>query len=162
MEKESWCKALRRASCEDTEKHYAKLRKDFSDYVVPLQSSENPLPLKPCENFADVVEKTLRVDSPSKVRQLFKKMAKKASKSVSKVGETSSSEKSSNCSPESSAKFISPLLDQSRSQSHVSSDEASITDDGRGCWNLLFSRLFFDAQRSSRVNDYIKGRIQVL
>ncbi|CAA7403401.1 unnamed protein product [Spirodela intermedia] len=197
-EKEAWCKALRQASCPDTEKRYAKLRKDFSNYVLPLQAAENQLFIKASELFGEVTEKTSRAgaDSSSKVRQFLKKIAKKASKSVaenkasmvsfsngaSRVGEKSfligdvslplstteaaSLEKNSSSSSENSSQVISPALSHLGSQipSSASSDLACSgrygLDDGRGCWNLLFSRLFFDAKRSVSVNSFIKGRIQ--
>ncbi|CAA6666604.1 unnamed protein product [Spirodela intermedia] len=187
-EKEAWCKALRQASCPDTEKRYAKLRKDFSNYVLPLQAAENQLFIKASELFDEVTEKTSRAgaDSSSKVRQFLKKIAKKASKSVaenkasmvsfsngaSRVGEKSfligdvSLPLNSSSSSENSSQVISPALGHLGSQipSSASSDLACSgrygLDDGRGCWNLLFSRLFFDAKRSVSVNSFIKGRIQ--
>ncbi|KAK1327084.1 hypothetical protein QJS10_CPA01g00016 [Acorus calamus] len=33
-------------------------------------------------------------------------------------------------------------------------------DEGTLCWNLLFSRLFFDAKRNSEISSFIKSRIQ--
>lgn len=197
-EKEAWCKALRQASCRDTEKRYAKLRKDFSDYALPLQAAENQLFIKSSENFGEVTERISKADSSSKVRQFLKKLARKATKSLaenkagmvslssgaSRVGEksflirdvslppstadTASLEKNSSSSSENSAQFISPALGHLGSQvpSFASSDQSCSDryglDDGRSCWNLLFSRLFFDAKRSAYVNNFIKERIQVV
>ncbi|MQL93789.1 hypothetical protein Taro_026445 [Colocasia esculenta] len=52
----------------------------------------------------------------------------------------------------------------SQNQSSLSSDLASserfAVDEGTLCWNLLFSRLFFDAKRSTDMNRFIKERIQ--
>jgi len=36
-----------------------------------------------------------------------------------------------------------------------------VADEGTLCWNLLFSRLFFDAKMNDEVNRAIKARIQV-
>lgn len=40
-------------------------------------------------------------------------------------------------------------------------EEKFVSDEGTLCWNLLFSRLFFDAKRSVEINNFIKSRIQV-
>lgn len=40
------------------------------------------------------------------------------------------------------------------------SNEKFVNDEGTLCWNLLFSRLFFDIKRKTEINDAIKARIQ--
>ncbi|XP_078442034.1 uncharacterized protein LOC144711825 [Wolffia australiana] len=168
-EKEAWCKALRQASCPDTEKRYAQLRKDFSDYIVPWQASESLSSVKSSDHFHDAAEKLSKVDSSSKVRQLFKKMARKASKNAltyesgwNKIDDKlllargsslrgSALEKNFSSSSEISSQF---------SSSDLASSERYAHDDGRASWNFILSRIFFDAQRNSRVNNFIKERIQ--
>lgn len=44
--------------------------------------------------------------------------------------------------------------------SDADGDEKLGNDDGTLCWNLFFSRLFFDARRNTAINDSIQARIQ--
>jgi hypothetical protein len=39
--------------------------------------------------------------------------------------------------------------------------DEKLADDGTLCWNLLISRLFFDAKMNDEMNKAIKARIQV-
>lgn len=83
-EKESWCKALRLASCLDKEKliWYARLTEEFRNYLASL-NAEYPLFLKPSVVLVEDLEATdrsNRTDGSSRVRLLLKKLAKKTSK----------------------------------------------------------------------------------
>ncbi|KAI3454264.1 hypothetical protein Pfo_010927 [Paulownia fortunei] len=83
-EKESWCKVLRLASCDDKEKivWFSKLSVEFHYYLASLNAGYPSL-LKPSAGFnAELTDKSVKLDnSSSKVRQFLKKLAKKASKS---------------------------------------------------------------------------------
>uniref|UniRef100_A0A7N0U3T8 SMP-LTD domain-containing protein n=1 Tax=Kalanchoe fedtschenkoi TaxID=63787 RepID=A0A7N0U3T8_KALFE len=82
-EKESWCKALRVASCEDREhlKSLVLLSTEFKSYLTSLNTGYPSL-LKPSAgSYAEIVEKDNWFDdSSSKVRIFLKKLAKKASR----------------------------------------------------------------------------------
>ncbi|KAK4428214.1 Nucleus-vacuole junction protein 2 [Sesamum alatum] len=84
-EKESWCKALRLASCDDEEKiaWFSKLSMEFHYYLASLNAGY-PSFMKPSVGSnAELVDKSVKIDnSSSKVRQLLKKLTKKASKSA--------------------------------------------------------------------------------
>ncbi|CAI9780473.1 unnamed protein product [Fraxinus pennsylvanica] len=81
-EKESWCKALRLASCDEEKlKWFTKLKIDFNNYLTSLNAGY-PSFMKPSELFsAEPLDKPIKFDGSSKVRQFLKKLAKKASKS---------------------------------------------------------------------------------
>uniref|UniRef100_A0A1D1Z7G6 Testis-expressed sequence 2 protein n=1 Tax=Anthurium amnicola TaxID=1678845 RepID=A0A1D1Z7G6_9ARAE len=195
-EKEAWCKALRLASCTDTEKlKWYKLSEDFHRYLASLHAGYPSL-MKPSELFGEARDRTSKNDASSKVRDFLKKIAKKASKSgaehklnlpssnrgENRFGErsrtiqdvtsstfltkTSLTEKSSSSSLQDLVQPTTPTFSHSASQSQasVSSDLAGNeklgVDEGSVCWNLLFSRMFFDAKRSTNLNRYIKERIQ--
>ncbi|GAV78925.1 DUF2404 domain-containing protein [Cephalotus follicularis] len=82
-EKESWCRALRLASCGDKERldWVNKLSKEFQDYVASLNTGY-PSFMKPSVGFnAEQKDKDNRLDgSTSKVHLFWKKLAKKAAK----------------------------------------------------------------------------------
>ncbi|XP_024026925.1 uncharacterized protein LOC21387793 isoform X2 [Morus notabilis] len=83
-EKESWCKALRLASCDDKSRldWFLNLQKEFSSYLTAL-NARYPTFMKPSAGFhaSELVDRAQKVDGPSsKVRTLWKKFAKKASK----------------------------------------------------------------------------------
>ncbi|RRT76954.1 hypothetical protein B296_00007441, partial [Ensete ventricosum] len=167
-EKESWCKALRLASCPDQGKWnwFSQLSEDFQDYLSSL-NTEYPSFLKPSTVFTETTGRTSRIDGASRVRLFLKKLAKKASKSgvesrqasfsSSGYGERKIGEKlrSSN-SVSSSDGFIKGSSEDKSS----TTDEKFVSDEGTLCWNLLFSRLFFDAKKSSEISNLIKARIQ--
>ncbi|KAM7475242.1 hypothetical protein LguiB_022485 [Lonicera macranthoides] len=80
-EKESWCKALRLASCEDKEKLklFSKLRLEFHSYLTSLHVGYTSF-MKPSMGFnAEVIDKTMKLDGSSKVRRFFKKLSRKSS-----------------------------------------------------------------------------------
>ncbi|KAJ6845991.1 uncharacterized protein M6B38_278110 [Iris pallida] len=197
-EKESWCKALRLASCSDKEKlnWFAHLTKEFHQYLVSL-SGEDPSFLKPpAMLFDEATDKSNRVDgSSSRVRSFLKKFTKKATKKSTKNGiERKTSVSSSNVERKFPVKTRSLLAvsssdgstrnsleDNSLNNSlqdvvqsssptsgknmlHIIPDsdigEKIVNGEGTLSWNLLLSRLCFDAVRSKGLNDAIKARIQ--
>ncbi|PKU67221.1 uncharacterized protein LOC110113903 [Dendrobium catenatum] len=189
-EKESWCKALRLASSRDNKliNWYAQISKEFNFYLASF-SAEFPSFLKPSALHGEIVEKTIRVDGSStysKARFFFKKLTKKASKSgvESRANPVLSSTRDTRKTAEklvtlndvtlSEGSVKSPLEDKYSSSSfqdvHLSNkgpimsdaafDDKLFGDDGTLCWNLLLSRLFFDAKRSAELNSLVKSRIQ--
>lgn len=168
---------------------FAKLNGEFHTYLMSL-STGYPSFLKPPTVVDGVPDKTSRMDVPSsKVRGFLKKLAKKASKSgnesrfasvtsgvhnernISDRFRTSydasspedsvksSLEKASNSSLQEITQTNSPTANQIIPDS-VSNEKIGTDDEGTLCWNLIFSRLFFDAKRSTWLNDVIKARIQ--
>lgn len=83
-EKESWCKVLRLASCDDGKKKawFSKLSMEFQYYLASLNAGY-PSFMKPLVGVnAELTDRSVKIDnSSSKVRQFLKKLAKKASKS---------------------------------------------------------------------------------
>ncbi|GKV05399.1 hypothetical protein SLEP1_g17417 [Rubroshorea leprosula] len=81
-EKESWCKALRLASCEDKEKlhWFMKLNEEFHSYLASLNAGY-PSFMKPSLGFSpEQIDKGNRFDgSPSKVRFFWKRLSRKSS-----------------------------------------------------------------------------------
>ncbi|WMV21185.1 hypothetical protein MTR67_014570 [Solanum verrucosum] len=189
-EKEAWCKALRLASCEDEEKikWLAKLNVEFQNYLTSLNAAY-PSFMKPSSRFgAEVVDKSSKPDgSSSKVRQFLKKLTKKASKNAPENKASSSSKlgheerKLIEKGPSfqdldlaSSVMKVAPTrkpLDFSNEDvivpsstgsviSDADSDDRVIGDEGSLCWNLLISRLFFDAKRNEQMKSSLQERIQ--
>ncbi|XP_049395416.1 uncharacterized protein LOC125859671 isoform X1 [Solanum stenotomum] len=189
-EKEAWCKALRLASCEDEEKikWLAKLNVEFQNYLMSLNAAY-PSFMKPSSSFgAEVVDKSSKPDgSSSKVRQFLKKLTKKASKNAPENKASSSSKlgheerKLIEKGPSfqdldlaSSVMKVAPTrkpLDFSNEDvivpsstgsviSDADSDDRVIGDEGSLCWNLLISRLFFDAKRNEQMKSSLQERIQ--
>lgn len=82
-DKESWCKALRLASCDKKERvdWFAKLHKEFHSYLTTLNAGY-PSFMKPSVGFcAEPVDRTNRPDgNSSKFRLLLKKIAKKTAR----------------------------------------------------------------------------------
>ncbi|CAA0820978.1 Putative integral membrane protein conserved region (DUF2404 [Striga hermonthica] len=83
-DKESWCKALRLASCNDKEKiaWFSELNAEFHSYLASLNAGY-PSFMKPYGGSnTESIDKLIKFDnSSSKVRQFLKKLTKKASKS---------------------------------------------------------------------------------
>ncbi|KAG5536072.1 hypothetical protein RHGRI_023752 [Rhododendron griersonianum] len=197
MEKESWCKALRLASCNDTEtlEWFSKLCLEFQSYLATLNEGHLSL-LKPSGFYAGPVDRSVKLDGSSKVRHFLKKIAKKASKSgvenktswtlasvceETKINEkchspqdsvlgtgvvkTASIQEAPNLSAEEKIGPSSTFA-PSGSRSHTSvfsdvdSDERIGSDEGIPCWNLLTSRLFFDAKSNLGIRSFIQARIQ--
>ncbi|XXG72104.1 hypothetical protein AAC387_Pa07g1267 [Persea americana] len=198
-EKESWCRALRIASCIDKDKvnQYVKLSEEFYHYLSSL-NGEYPSFMKPAAVYGEQTDRGINIEGPSsKVRHFLKKLAKKAAKSsadykinaISSFGhdERKVSEKFHDsqyktstsgllkCSSESTVRSsseedmmpTSPLsLNDLSSHSQIpllsdrDGDEKCDNDEGTLFWNLLFSRVFFDSQRSTELNNFIQARIQ--
>ncbi|XP_018676785.2 uncharacterized protein LOC103972973 isoform X4 [Musa acuminata AAA Group] len=167
-EKESWCKALRLASCPDRGKWnwFSQLGEDFQDYLSSL-SIEYPSFLKPSTLYTETTNRTSRIDGSSRVQFFLKKISKKASKnalesrqssiSLSSCGERKIDKRlpSTTGAPSSDGFVISSSEDK-----FSTADEKIVNDKGTLCWNLLLSRLFFDAKNSIEINNLIKACIQ--
>jgi hypothetical protein len=77
----------------------------------------------------------------------------------------SQEDKSSNSSSQDTAKPSAPTAPSSHAGQlpafpDVNVDDKAV-DEGTLCWNLLSSRLFFDAKMNDEINKFIKARIQV-
>ncbi|CAN6200409.1 unnamed protein product [Urochloa humidicola] len=162
-EKESWCKALRLASTADEDKHklHAMLTEEFRGYIASLNAGY-PCFLKPSMLSGQehvVADNTVKTDGSSKVRNFLKRLAKKASTKASPDSKTnlvpSKQDVRQSSTPSSSQSFNSQLSDSPHTDV-----EQKLANDGTLCWNLLFSRLFFDAKMNDEVNKAIKARIQ--
>ncbi|KAK6925390.1 hypothetical protein RJ641_009716 [Dillenia turbinata] len=192
-EKESWCKSLRFASCDDKEKlkWLIQLSEEFHSYLSYLNASY-PSFMKPSTHNAEPLDKANRLDgSSSKVRHFLKRLAKKASKgggdnrascdmltvheehSFEESASTSSSvkamskEKAINSTPDENVALQStPTLSHSGSESQISGNSQADPDDKFGidegtlCFNLLISRVFFDAKNNAKMKSALHARIQ--
>ncbi|KAI3807819.1 hypothetical protein L1987_23754 [Smallanthus sonchifolius] len=180
-EKESWCKALRLASCDDKEKliWFYKARAEFHSYLASL-NVEYPSFLKPSIGFnPEIGDRSIKLDgSSSKVRHFLKKLTKKTSKtgredknfsenSVGGSSRLSQTEKKPNYGAEEKivqAITAGQIPSGSRNLGSQSSDanpnDKVSSDDGTLCCNLLISRLFFDAKSNVDLRNSIQARIQ--
>lgn len=188
-EKESWCKALRVASCADKEKlkWLSELNLEFQTYLATLNSGY-PLFMKPfLGSDTEHSDRTAKPDGSSKVRHYFQKLSKKMSKNgldnkheekkvgdkwqslqelvfASDVTKTAPIRKTLSSSIE--GKMVPPSRmgsassSRSLSLSDVDYDEKIGGDEGTLCWNMLISRLFFDAKRNTLIKSSIHSRIQ--
>lgn len=139
----------------------------------------------------EIMDKAVKSDGPSKVRLFLKKLARKASTKPPQVARTSSTaaqaerktfqktrsyhgatlidaQEGSSSSSSSSVDIKQPSMASSDfSYSNRFSDspdtnvDGKVTDEGTLCWNLLISRLFFDAKMSDEISKAIKARVQV-
>jgi hypothetical protein len=139
----------------------------------------------------EVMDSEIKTDGSSKVRLFLKKLAKKASTKVPAEGKTSVASSTQGekkmldkIRSYQGAPFIEALIGpqddkfSSSSQQGTAKSSASshtgqlpaipdvnaedrVVDEGTLCWNLLSSRLFFDAKMSDDINKFIKARIQV-
>ncbi|GMI91997.1 hypothetical protein like AT1G17820 [Hibiscus trionum] len=189
-EKESWCQALRLASCEDKKKlsWFAKLNEDFRAYLASLNAGY-PSFMKPSLGFsAEPMDKGGKFDGSSKVRLFWRKLSKKTGKPVVEnkgiwISQTAREERKtcekqhpfqdsvtkkvpSSSSEESMAFPLQQGFPRTVSQSaSVASDADSEqdkfnVDEGTLCWNLLISRIFFDIKGNSGLKSSIQARIQ--
>lgn len=144
-EKESWCKALRLASSDKNKQiTHCQLIKDFHGYLS-LLNANYPSFLKPSVLLNETVDKQSKPGvPPSKVSFFLKKLAKKASVKAGLEGKSDGETK------------VTEKFDGAAIVEEKCSD-----DEGTLCLNLLFLRLFFDAQRSKEIGDAIIARIQV-
>ncbi|MFS7947134.1 putative synaptotagmin-like mitochondrial-lipid-binding domain-containing protein [Helianthus anomalus] len=168
-EKESWCQALRLASCDDKEKliWFYKARAEFHSYLASL-NVEYPSFLKPSIGFnPEIGDRSIKVDGSSskKVRDFLKKFGKKTSKigrddkkfsenSVGGSSRLSQTEKKPNYGAEEKVGSRNGVGSQSSDNDKISSDEGTL------CCNLLISRLFFDAKSNVNLRNSIQARIQ--
>lgn len=155
-------------------------------------STEYPSFMKPSVGlFVDPIDKSIELDgSSSKVRQFLKKIAKKASRSglegkisgalTSVNDERKSGQRTHSLRdigitnmaiagklPEnlifsSSSSVSSDVGSRTSVASDADSDEKFCGDEGTLCWNILLSRLFFDAKRNQELKRSLKARIQVI
>ncbi|XP_066375886.1 uncharacterized protein [Miscanthus floridulus] len=162
-EKESWCKALRLASTTDKDKlkFHDMLTGEFHSYIASLKAGYpcflGPSTLSSQEHV--LVDNTVKTDGSSKLRGFLKRLAKKASVKASQESKTgmvpSKQDIKQPSTPSSSMSFNSQLPDSPNAKV-----DEKLADDGTLCWNLLISRLFFDAKMNDEMNKAIKARIQ--
>ncbi|WCJ29152.1 Nucleus-vacuole junction protein 2 [Euphorbia peplus] len=175
-EKESWCKALRIVSCQDKERitWFTKLNEDFHSYVTSLNAGY-PSFLKPSVGLlAETTDKLTKPDgSGSKVRLFLKKFTKKASRNtIENRGpfslpreERKIHDKKPPLISEDDNLSIFSTSTFSRTPSlgllsDVESDDKFHTDEGTLCWNLLISRMFFDAKSNPNTKISVQSRIK--
>ncbi|PKI63303.1 hypothetical protein CRG98_016294 [Punica granatum] len=191
-DKESWCKALRLASCDDHMRlsWFSKLHEEYKSYVSTLLDGY-PSFMRPQSGFyTEPIDKENRLDSSSsKVRVIWKKLAKKVSKAAAENNKSAwaslsgreerrmnervrgyqdsiSSTSSGSATPLPGLPPRNSSLPRSRSQSNISvvsdsdPDDRISVDEGTLCWNLLVSRLFFDVKKSENIRRSIQDRIQ--
>ncbi|KAE8655521.1 Subtilase family protein isoform 1 [Hibiscus syriacus] len=189
-EKESWCKGLRLASCEDNYRWFIKLNVDFHAYMALLSAGYSSF-MKPSLGFsAEPTEKGSKSDgSISKVKLFWKRLSKKNSKVSEKKGNSSNqsaleekktcekqhlcqesvSNRSLNTSTEENMAFTSPQsFPRSASQNAASTAASDFeseheklnSDEGILCWNLIISRVFFDIKANAALKSSIQARIQ--
>jgi len=163
---------------------FSKLHEEFRMYLKALTEG-HPSLIKPCVgHHGGLLDKANQLDDPpSKVRQFFRKISKKASalapdeKRISdkfRVHQDPVSNmkgavppKIADSSVEDSPSVSSTVFSLSGSSGHVSetseaeASERSVVDEGTLCWNLLVSRLFFDAKNNADIKTSLKARIQV-
>lgn len=184
-DKESWCIALRLASCDQNEKlkWFTQLHEEFHSYLTSLNaeyySSMNPS----VGSSVEAIDRASKTDNGHfKVHHILKKLSRKASRVGLDNKSTWSSlpgrrEENKNIEKlyaskpalvkhykSSSEGNIPPLFSNqycSESQSAVDSDEKIGIDEGTLCLNLLISRLFFDAKGSTELKRLVQAKIQV-
>ncbi|XVE89407.1 hypothetical protein DITRI_Ditri19aG0199200 [Diplodiscus trichospermus] len=185
-EKESWCKALRLASCEDKEKlnWFANLNADFHAYLASLNAGY-PSFMKPSLGFsAEPIDKGSKFDgSSSKVRLFWRKLSRKPSKTgienkgnltcQSALEERKTCEKQHPFQESVTNKVLNSSTEENiafprystQSCASVASEADSEQDrlnfdEGTLCWNLLISRIFFDIKGNAGLKSSIQARIQ--
>ncbi|KAL1194096.1 hypothetical protein V5N11_014131 [Cardamine amara subsp. amara] len=184
-EKESWCKALRLAACENKERFIwsTKLKDDFRSYLALLNAAY-PSFLKPSAGFSfESLDKGLRTDGPSsKVRLFWKKFSKKCSPKVNLAPlndkktstrpyqDSQSSGSSGKSNParkmqdnipeETDVQVVSRSWSHSSHVSDVDSEDKFFADEGTLALNILISRLFFDVKQNTVVKNFVHERIQ--
>ncbi|KAK1441568.1 hypothetical protein QVD17_07569 [Tagetes erecta] len=162
-EKESWCTALRLAACDDKHK-LTWLREEFHSYLASL-NVEYPSFFKQFSGFIPRIrDRSIKFDgSLTKVRHLLKKLANNTSK-VGRVDSEDSFGGSSKLSQtENKTSYVTEenVIQAIASQSFDTNANDNISsDDGTLCFNLLISRLFFDAKSNDDLRDSIRAQIQ--
>lgn len=182
-EKESWCKALRLAACNDQERSTwpTQLKHDFQNYTASLNVAYPSFTKQPSSGFdvESLDNKGVKIDAPSsKVRLFWKKFSRKKvpNREDKKTSSTRHYQDSSGSSGRSTpARKVrdnnipeeTEVQAFSRSWSHVShvsdadSEDKFYTDEGTLAWNLLISRLFFDVKLNTGIKNIVHERIQV-
>lgn len=175
-EKESWCKALRLAACNDQERATwpTKLKHDFQNYVAsldvayPSSFTKQPSPGGfELESLDNNNKGGVKIDGPgpsSRVRLFLKKFSRKKVQDK----KTSSSGSSGRSTPARKIPEETDVQDFSRSwsrgSSHVSDvdseDKFFVADEGTLVCNLLISRLFFDVKLNTGIKHVVHERIQ--
>lgn len=186
-EKESWCKALRLAACENQERFIwsTKLKEDFRNYLASLNAAY-PSFMKPSAGFSfESLDKGLKADGPSsKVRLFWKKFSKKCSTKVNLPPSVREDKKTStrsyqdsqstgssgrstparkmqdNIPEETDVQVFSRTWSHSSHASDVDSEDKSF-DEGTLALNVLISRLFFDVKQNTVLKNFVRERIQV-
>ncbi|KAL0731716.1 hypothetical protein Bca4012_027810 [Brassica carinata] len=181
-EKESWCKALRLAACNDQEKATwpTKLKHDFQNYIASLNVAYPSFTKQPSAGSdlesSDNKGGVKIEDGPSsKVRLLWKKFSRKKvqDKKTSTRHYQDSSVSSGRSTParkirDNNIPEETDVQAFSRSWSHGSShvsdvdseDKFFVADEGTLAWNLLISRLFFDVKLNTGIKNVVHERIQ--
>lgn len=156
------------------------LSDDFQTYLKSL-NSRYPSFMKPSMGLSyaePIIDRVNRLDdsSSSKIRLIWKKLARKAPKtglidskpswpSLSSNGERRISEKTrsfQDSDPSSSSSLSKSGSHSQRSVvSDLDADDKFINDEGSLCWNLLISRLFFDAKGNAKIRRSFQERTQV-
>ncbi|QHO42511.1 uncharacterized protein DS421_5g154800 [Arachis hypogaea] len=142
-EKEAWCKALRMASCDQSENlsglvSCTKIGLDSKSAWTSREERKSLDKLRACQDAILATEYMKGSSTPSDLKS---------------------------CISEKAPSFSSSMC-RSRSQSNINvrsdsdADEKYGTDDGTLCWNLLIARLFFDAKGNSQVKKTIQERMQ--
>ncbi|PUZ58935.1 hypothetical protein GQ55_4G002400 [Panicum hallii var. hallii] len=132
-------------------------RKWAKRYPIKLESKESEI----CRGSKEhvLVDNIAKTDGSSKVRSFLKRLTKKLTIKASPESKTnlvpSKQDIKQPGTPSSSASSNSQLYDSP----HTNVEE-KLANDGTLCWNLLFSRLFFDAKMNDEVSKAIKARIQ--
>jgi hypothetical protein len=135
---------------------------EFRSYIASLKAGYpcflGPSTLSSQEHV--LVDNTVKTDGSSKLRGFLKRLAKKASVKASQESKTgmvpSKQDIKEPSTPSSSMSFNSQLPDSPNAKV-----DEKFADDGTRCWNLLISRLFFDAKMNDDISKAIKARIQV-
>ncbi|PAN22167.1 hypothetical protein PAHAL_4G002100 [Panicum hallii] len=126
-------------------------------YPIKLESKESEI----CRGSKEhvLVDNIAKTDGSSKVRSFLKRLTKKLTIKASPESKTnlvpSKQDIKQPGTPSSSASSNSQLYDSP----HTNVEE-KLANEGTLCWNLLFSRLFFDAKMNDEVSKAIKARIQ--
>ncbi|XP_010474308.1 PREDICTED: testis-expressed sequence 2 protein-like [Camelina sativa] len=185
-EKESWCKALRLAACENQERFIwsTKLKDEFRHYLASLNAAY-PSFMKPSAGFSfESLDKGIKVDGPSsKVRLFWKKFSKKCSPKVNMPPSGREDKKTStrpyqdsqstggsgkstparrmqdNIPEETDVQVVSRSWSHSSHGSDIDSEDKSF-DEGTLALNVLISRLFFDVKQNTVLKTLVRERIQ--
>ncbi|KAK6646197.1 hypothetical protein PHAVU_L006701 [Phaseolus vulgaris] len=173
-EKEAWCKALYLASCDQKEKikWFTQLDDEFHSYLTSLNSVYHSFMKPSVGSGVEVIERASKPDgSSSKVKQFWRKVSKR----TSRVGMENISTRSSQLGNEgkktteklracqdailATGLFKTASTSKLLNDSIVDNEKFGI-DEGTLCWNLLISRLFFDAKGNEKLKRSMQARIQ--